>query len=123
MRVLGLDHVSVLVSDLERSLVFYGEVLGLSRLPRPDLGFDGAWLSLGGAISLHLLRLPNPDPITDRPVHAGRDRHLAVRVNDLEVAKTQLIAHNIVFTLSRSGRSSIFLRDPDGNGIELMQSE
>ena len=118
--ILNLNHVSLITNNLEQSLYFYQDVLGLKKIPRPELGFDGAWLSLGRDVSLHLLSLPNPDPTINRPNHAGRDRHIALQVNNLEVAKQQLVIHNISFTLSRSGRTSIFLRDPDGNGIELM---
>jgi glyoxylase I family protein len=121
--IVGLDHVSLLVQDLEVSLRFYQQGLGLSLAPRPELGFDGAWLHLGGGVTLHLLVLPNPDFRSERPAHAGRDRHVALVVEDIALAKQQLIAHNISFTLSRSGRASIFCRDPDANGVELMQRE
>jgi glyoxylase I family protein len=121
--ILGLDHVSLLVSDLDASLAFYQELLGLPVVERPDLGFEGAWLALGSGLTLHLLNLPNPDPVTGRPEHAGRDRHLALRVADLQLAQQGLRDAGVAFTTSRSGRSSIFLRDPDGNGIELMQAQ
>lgn len=120
MLVLGLNHISVLVADLELSLAFYRDTLGLSVIARPELGFDGAWLALGAGVDLHLLVLPNPDSANERPEHAGRDRHIALVVADLDLAKTRLITHNIPFTLSRSGRASLFCRDPDGNGVELM---
>jgi len=54
-RITGLHHVSLIVSDTARALEFYQGVLGLERDPsRPDLGFPGAWLSLGRR-QLHLL--------------------------------------------------------------------
>jgi glyoxylase I family protein len=118
--ILGLNHISILVADLEVSLTFYRDLLGLKVMARPPLGFEGAWLALGQGIDLHLLVLPNPDPIDQRPEHAGRDRHIALMVADLDLAKTRLMTHNIPFTLSRSGRASLFCRDPDGNGVELM---
>ncbi|HSH84300.1 MAG TPA: VOC family protein, partial [Guyparkeria sp.] len=65
----GLDHVSLLVNDAERAGRFYAEVLGLVELSRPDLGFPGVWLSLGGGQALHLLELPDPDPREGRPEH------------------------------------------------------
>lgn len=117
--VIGCDHVSVLVSDLDRSCAFYEQVLGLQRLERPDLGFAGAWLALGGGIALHLLVLPNPDAMRVSPAHAGRDRHLALRVPSLDQATQTLSQAGVLFTRSTSGRASIFCRDPDGNGVEL----
>ena len=118
--IIECDHISVLVSDLVKSSAFYEDVLGLSRLLRPDLGFDGVWLSLGKTQALHLLKLPNPESDIVRPAHAGRDRHIAFRVSDMNDAKARLSQAGIHFTLSQSGRNSIFCRDPDGNGIELL---
>lgn len=119
--VVGFDHVSVLVADLAVSLAFYERVLGLVPLPRPNLGFDGAWLALGhSGQTLHLLCLPNPDAHNGRPAHAGRDRHVALRVSDVDAVKQALIRAGVSFTVSQSGRNSIFCRDPDGNGVELL---
>jgi len=118
--VLGLHHVSVLVADTARALRFYVDVLGLAPIERPDLGFPGAWLALG-AQQLHLMELPNPDATQGRVEHAGRDRHFAVQVAALAPFVARLHAADVAFTRSRSGRASIFCRDPDGNGVELME--
>lgn len=119
--VTRIHHASLIVADTERSLAFYCGMLGLEPDPeRPDLGYPGAWLWVGGD-QIHLMELPNPDPITGRPAHGGRDRHLALRVQDLDDLEQRLDAAGIPFTRSRSGRRAIFLRDPDANALELMQ--
>jgi len=118
--VRGLDHVSLLVSDADRACRFYAEVLGLAVLPRPDLGFPGAWLSLGDGQALHLLELPDPDPRDGRPEHGGRDRHFALRVRATAPFAERLADAGIAFTRSRSGRDALFFRDPDGNAVELL---
>ena len=113
-------HVSLLVADTARSLDFYSGVLGLEPEPeRPDLGFPGAWLRIGGG-QIHLLELPNPDPVTQRPDHGGRDRHTALQVDDFEYMRHRLDQAGIPYTLSRSGRQALFCRDPDGNALELI---
>lgn len=117
-----LHHVSLMVSDTARAVSFYEEILGLKPMPRPDLGFPGVWFSLGEGQQLHLLELPNPDPAQGRPEHAGRDRHVALLVEDLPAMTARLERSGISYTRSRSGREAIFCRDPDGNGWELMQS-
>lgn len=116
----GLDHVSLLVNDAERAGRFYAEVLGLVELSRPDLGFPGVWLSLGGGQALHLLELPDPDPREGRPEHGGRDRHFALRVETTAPFVTRLIDRGIPFTRSRSGRDALFFRDLDGHAVELL---
>jgi glyoxylase I family protein len=119
----GIAHASLLVADTARALGFYRDVLGLRVLPeRPDLGYPGAWLAVGGQ-QIHLLELPNPDPVTGRPAHGGRDRHTAIMVRDLEPLKRALDAAGVGYTLSRSGRAALFCRDPDGNALEFIGSE
>jgi glyoxylase I family protein len=119
--ILGMHHVSMLVKDTERSMRFYTNVLGMRTVVRPDLGFPGAWLAVGEQ-QIHLLELPNPDPVENRPVHGGRDRHLALRVADLSRLTSRLEQTGIDYTLSKSGRAALFCRDPDGNGLEFIQS-
>ena len=120
---LQLHHASLLVENLPRSLEFYIGLLGMQRdSSRPGLGFPGAWLAVGDQ-QLHLLELPNPDQVDGRPEHAGRDRHTAFSVRGIDELERKLEQANIPFTRSRSGRRAIFLRDPDGNGIELIESD
>ena len=119
--VTGFHHVSLVVADTARSLAFYGGLLGLEQdHSRPDLGFPGAWLTLGSG-QIHLLQVPNPDPVDGRPDHGGRDRHLAMSVTDLDLLAERLAAAGVATTRSRSGRRALFCRDPDGNGVELVE--
>lgn len=124
IRIDAILHASVLVSDTERALAFYAGVLGLPVDPdRPDLGFPGAWLNIGKGQQIHLLELPTPDPTTGRPGHGGRDRHVALRIDDLESLRIALEQAGVEFTPSRSGRRALFCRDPDGNALEFVERE
>jgi len=117
-----IHHVSLLVADTARALDFYCRVLGLEVDPaRPDLSFPGAWLRVGSR-QIHLLELPNPDPVAGRPQHGGRDRHTAFLVSDVAALAARLAAEGVDFTESRSGRAALFCRDPDGNTLELIQA-
>ncbi len=117
--IIGIHHASLLVADTARALAFYRDLLGLAVIAeRPDLGFPGAWLRVGEQ-QIHLLELPNPDPVTGRPDHGGRDRHLALLVGDLEVLAGRLDQAAIPYTRSRSGRAALFCRDPDANALEF----
>jgi glyoxylase I family protein len=115
-----LHHVSLIVADTARSLAFYRDLLGLEVADdRPDLGYPGAWLQLGEA-QIHLLELPNPDPLAGRPAHGGRDRHIALEVADYAALKQRLEAKQVPYTSSRSGRKALFCRDPDQNAVEII---
>ena len=119
-RFLQIHHASLVVAELPRALQFYSEVLGLEiDRSRPPMAYNGAWLNVGTQ-QIHLLELPNPDPVDGRPQHAGRDRHTALLVNGLSDIEERLQRADVAFTRSRSGRNAIFCRDPDGNGIELI---
>ena len=111
------------MADTQQAVSFYCQVLGLSVChERPDLGFAGAWLEIGNQ-QIHLLEVENPDPVKNRPQHGGRDRHLAMTVNDLAGIEQKLKDEHIFYTRSRSGRAALFCRDPDGNGIELIEAK
>ena len=118
-KIHAIHHASIIVSDTGRALAFYRDLLGIPTCERPDLGFPGAWLQIGDQ-QIHLLELPNPDPVTGRPEHGGRDRHLALSVTGLDSIVEKLEARGVSYTLSKSGRKALFCRDPDGNAVELI---
>lgn len=119
--ILAIHHVSVIVADTARALRFYRDTLGLDvDATRPDLGYPGAWLTLG-AQQIHLLELPNPDPLTGRPAHGGRDRHCAFTIRELAALRARLDAASVPYTPSQSGRRALFVRDPDGNALEFIE--
>jgi glyoxylase I family protein len=120
MDIVRIHHISVIVADTAKAVDFYCRVLGLRESAhRPPLAFPGAWLMVGDT-EIHLLELPNPDPVMGRPIHGGRDRHIALVVKDLENVRVALTQEGIPFTVSRSGRQAIFCRDLDGNGLEFV---
>lgn len=121
MHFLGFDHVSMVVADTEKALVFYRDIMGLEvDANRPDLSFSGAFLIIAEGQQLHLLEVDNPDSL-ERPVHGGRDRHVAFRVSDLDAMRHRLECHDQVYTMSKSGRKALFCRDFDGNTLELIE--
>ncbi|CAJ1941645.1 unnamed protein product [Sphenostylis stenocarpa] len=121
--VVSMHHVGILCECLERSLDFYQNILGLKineARPHDKLPYRGAWLWVGSEM-IHLMELPNPDPLTGRPQHGGRDRHTCIAIRDVSKLKEILDKAGIPYTLSRSGRPAIFTRDPDANALEFTQ--
>lgn len=118
---IGLHHGSLIVKDLLKSLNFYCHIIGLQQnTQRPEMSFDGAWLDVGEQ-QIHLLKLPETEHSINPPDHAGRDRHLAIHVTQIDTIKFNLEASQIPFTMSKSGRQALFCRDPDGNGLEFIK--
>lgn len=119
----SLGHVSVTVADLSAAETFYGEALGLARLPRPDFGFPGAWYSLGETLSLHVI----VDPTRGRDPEADSFRpdfpHFAITVEDADrvadlLRERGLTVHEL--RNSPTGLRQIFVKDADGNMVEFI---
>lgn len=72
-------------------------------------------------IQIHLMELPNPDPVDGRPEHGGRDRHVAFTIADLQPLKGRLDGAGVTYTMSKSGRAALFCRDLDGNAFEVIE--
>ncbi len=119
--ITGIHHATLLTSDLTKSRAFYEGVLGLALASRPQMSFDGVWYDLAPSQQIHLMSLPNPEAGLQRPAHGGRDRHIALAVNKLSELKARLEAAGIAFTVSQSGRSAVFCRDPDQNALEFIE--
>jgi len=117
----GIHHSSLIVEDLDKSLQFYCDFLGLQKDPqRPEMAYKGAWLNVGSQ-QIHLLNLNKTEQCVHQPEHVGRDRHTALHINDISQLQNVLQAHKVPFTMSSSGRQALFCRDPDGNGLEFIQ--
>lgn len=90
-------------------------------IERRELGFPGAWLEINGK-QIHLLEVATPAPADRQPGHVGRDNHVALLVDNIDEFARRLEQVGVHFIRSRSGRKALFCRDPDGNGIELIQT-
>lgn len=119
--VSAIDHCSLIVANTGKALEFYEGILGLKvDESRPNLGYPGAWLQVGNS-QIHLLEVPNPDSVENRPEHGGRDHHVALQVKDLNMLIQRFEAANIDYSKSKSGRAALFCRDFDGNAVELVE--
>lgn len=116
MLVADIHHVSLNVADTARSLAFYHDVLGMALLPRPELGFGGAWLDAGKGHQIHLIEAEVPP---------ARGQHVAFLVDDIEAAIAALRAKGVDVrdpkTVGDSDVLQTFVLDPDGNLLELTQ--
>jgi catechol 2,3-dioxygenase-like lactoylglutathione lyase family enzyme len=117
----GILHATFLTTDLAKARAFYEGILDLKPDPhRPLMSFDGVWYDVGLNQQIHLMLLPNPETGLQRPAHGGRDRHVALAVSDLTKLIGRLNQSGVAYTLSQSGRSALFCRDPDHNALEFI---
>ncbi|NJL11285.1 MAG: glyoxalase [Calothrix sp. SM1_7_51] len=116
MQITNCLHTAILVTDLELSEKFYGDILGLSKVER-QMKFPGSWYQIG-AYQIHLIVAPTHQQELQHEKW-GRNPHIAFSVANLEAAKQKLLDCNYPIQLSASGRPALFTQDPDGNIIEL----
>jgi len=115
LQITQIDHVSVIITDVERSRRFYRDVLGLKEIAKPkSFDFVALWFDLGNQ-QLHLLRKPQAD--------SRSGRHFALRVKDVEAARVFFQGLGIApeETTRIHCCDRFFIYDPDGNRIEIIQ--
>jgi catechol 2,3-dioxygenase-like lactoylglutathione lyase family enzyme len=115
LNVTQIDHVSVLITDVERSRRFYRDLLGLKEIARPrTFDFVVVWFDLGNQ-HLHLLLKDRADPPSPR--------HFALRVADCAAARAYFRAHGVPTeeTTPIPSADRFFIHDPDDNRIEIIQ--
>ncbi|MBX0322495.1 VOC family protein [Halomicroarcula sp. F13] len=132
-------HYAVTVSDLERAVEFYRDVLGLDVLSRFSVGgeafatgvdvagasADFAHLDAGGARVELVEYTPEGDSRTEADLNQPGATHLGLAVDDLDAVYETL--PDDVETLSEpqtteSGTRICFLRDPEGTLVELLET-
>ncbi|HEV7214208.1 MAG TPA: VOC family protein [Chloroflexota bacterium] len=130
-QILHFDHAGVTVADLDRSVAFYHDVLGMVEVERTTLanGTSLVFLRMGEAGLIELIHRPGGS--------AGRHSasspavaHVCFQVNDLDAWIARLARHEVALTSGPSllqfpsGKVRlIFIADPDGIPVELYERE
>ena len=130
MPLTELNHYLLVAKNLERTKNFYCEVLGLELAERPDFGFPGYWLKIGGEICVHLAS-QQPNKVRDTFLlkkhppgtrGSGSVDHIAFLAKDpvgvrKRIQKKKVAMHYRSFPDAKLFQ--IFLKDPDDVTIEL----
>lgn len=140
----GVDHTGITVTDLERSLAFWRDVLGFEVARRAHLtgeyaaqvtGVEGAEIELAHLVvpghRIELLQYLRP---TDREHFRPRSCdvgsvHVALLVDDIDAVLAEVAGAGwravgtpqVMPSGERAGMRFVYMRDPDGTTIELAQ--
>jgi glyoxylase I family protein len=139
--IIGLNHVGISVSHLERAIGFYRDVLGMRVTGRTTFAGEPYEMVLGlkaargqvaslrlGDMEVELFEFDYPHPrIGDqnRPVCDHGISHFCIRVSDIHSEYARLSAAGVLFNCPPQnffGRAiATYGRDPDGNVFELLE--
>lgn len=143
----AVDHFSFTVSDMDRSIEFYTELLGegplavgveSSKHAARVIGYDPvdfryAWFGLPGSdllLELFEYREPMKQVVPLENYHVGNG-HMGLVVDDLDAEHARMSQHGATFTQpepvaivegSWAGSKTIYMHDPDGITIEMIES-
>lgn len=117
MPATAMNHFTILTDDVEATIAFYGEFLGIAPGARPPFDFPGAWLYANGQAILHV--------IGGRPkeeLKAGVIDHMAFSAQGLAATIAKLEARGLPYDCRRlrgAGTWQLFFHDPNGARVEL----
>jgi catechol 2,3-dioxygenase-like lactoylglutathione lyase family enzyme len=142
----AIFHTGITVSDIEKTVVFYRDVLGLKMISGPDEVFEGEELSEAVGVpgtrmklalfevgdgALELIEYLSPKSEIERalPPNAVGALHVAFRVDDALAKMKELQAGGIEFMSSLNvetegdfaGWKWVYFKDPDGIQLELIE--
>ncbi len=130
MNTFVLHHVSIVTANLERSLAFYRDVLGLQQIDRPSFDIAGAWLASGPS-QVHLIDY-SKGTYRGKSTIDTNDIHFALRVVDFDETLSVLAAKGfredapegdpmrvVVRRKGLAGFPQAYLLDPDRHVVEI----
>jgi len=127
-----LHHVCLVVEDLARTREFYAGVLGCTEIVRPtDFTFLGAYFAIGGG-EIHIVQESTAGRLHANPPNWGEDELKTGLVSHFALMVPEIAPY--VERLRATGRErvggyrvrddyveQVYIADPDGNVIELLQ--
>ncbi|MDD4189095.1 MAG: VOC family protein [Eubacteriales bacterium] len=145
--ITGQVHAGITVGDLDRSVAFYRDILGLRHVktepPRASrgerLGVPGARIKIaimdypGGSIELIQYFEPKSQKEKAEPVNSIGQVHIAFQVDDIEKTIEKMVEkgvefiggnkHEVISDGPLQGWKWIYFKDPDGTNLELIEGK
>ena len=130
-QILHFDHAGVTVTDLERSVAFYRDVLGMAEVERTTLASGTTLVFLRMGIAGLIELIVRPGRVDSRhSASAPGVAHVCLQVNNLDAWVARLAGQGVALT---SGPSTlqlpsgpvrlVFFADPDGIPVELYERQ
>ncbi|VAX38959.1 Lactoylglutathione lyase [hydrothermal vent metagenome] len=126
IQVESIDHVTLVVKNLEQSRKFYVDLLGMKEVSRPHFDFEGSWFQAGETFLHTILEYEETGPAgntVSQELTISRTQHFAFILNDPQGAVAHLQKEGVPIVSGPKqrpdGAIQVFIQDPDGYVIEL----
>lgn len=122
--VSGLAHIGIRVHDLTRSRKFY-ELFGFKHAWGPFGPEQVVAMTHPSGLEINLIvnapEPKSPNVLMDVPEKHAGFTHIALKISDIAATEAALVAAGVSITGRRgdSPVNALFVRDPDGNVLEL----
>ena len=124
LKPIGLDHLALKVTDMDKSLAFYQQVLGLEVLRRSGPSEAGGYAAVLRAGDQMLDLFSRPDFVSaDKDTPVGMD-HLCLQIDAASIDDVIDVLHHEQVEIfwgpvTRQRSTSVYVYDPDGVHVEL----
>ena len=118
-----LDHIALLVGDLDESVAFLTGIIGLTEIPNPMGGTQIRWIEIGDGRRFHV----QAGDVSR--LHVEKQTHFALSATDFDAILARFHRDGIVFSdmagtpgainTRPDGMRAIFLQDPNGYWFEI----
>lgn len=122
-----IDHLAIVVDDLQRSTSFYEDVFGLTEITNQTQNPDIRWYQFADGVELHIIKR------SKEGIRVKKDLHLAVAINNLDAFMKMLDEKGVAYenwpgkpaqsNTRPDGIRQVYLQDPDGYWIEVNDAD
>jgi len=128
MQITGMDHITINIKDLQKTLYFYGELLGLKQLPSVEMSDSRLYyFQIPGGGRLELIEYFYETRTVDvESTDKGVARHFAFASDDVFALEKKLTEagypfHTPVNHVPQLGFAGGLTKDPNGFELEFLQ--
>jgi lactoylglutathione lyase len=112
-----MQHVNIMVDDLEKGVAFYRDIVGIELDDTPDLDFPAQFFKFENGTQIHMNEFEDAHPFRS---------HFCIIVDDFNDVFKRLKAHGVIdiepwgkVRQLPTGSMQMFARDPSGNLLEI----
>jgi catechol 2,3-dioxygenase-like lactoylglutathione lyase family enzyme len=126
-RPIGMHELVLEVADLDTSVDFYANVIGLKEVDRWTGDRKAVWFDAGDTVAIGLWLPKTGGAVAIHNGRGGAHVHVALRIpqGSIDVVEARLrdLGYDITRTGFADGNVSVYITDPDGHCVELMDAK